>query len=597
MPPKGTKKKQTPTPPSTPTTPTKTKTPPKSKPTKQQQTRGKGQAPKAGPTPAAKPAAVKPKASPTTKRKTSGDNSQKNAIASEPRDQEIEDDGDDGDGDEGDGNEDDGDDQDVDDEEEHDEPKRDSKRRRRQVPASAPQTVVVHVNKNDDPKFSNDAAGDVLQLGQYLFDIFGEYDNPKERIVKAFEGASKNVFSSSLKTQHTYGAFVREVLKERASTTENFLRQYMHRMGRPVRNSLQYESDVDSLWTTVNKTVKTYEWLAGLCEVGMNPANDIKIEMLFASIPTHIEEQARLVSIRSTDPEVVKNSIKASLIAANNKDARSITRRWPSNNSGHQNDDSAAAMFDHNGDADDMHHNAAAMFQNNMGNGGPRALPNNYGQQQHPRGTQCYACGQDGHQAKQCPNRLPMQNQTYQGRQQAQRSTECYTCGQQGHQSRHCPNKRVQQQPAQQGRQQGGAFDSPTRQQRQPNPQQRTVPAHQYSAMPPTQALRPAQQQTSFGHTSDPMGPPPPRPPTTMAPVTFNAGNQQTPQQQAPAQQQDPRAIGTRPPRHCPRLGCNNEPHHLKDCPNYKGCDHCGDRGHLVQKCPKMNHLNSQGRR
>jgi hypothetical protein len=242
-----------------------------------------------------------------------------------------------------------------------------------------------------------------------------------------------------------------------------------------------------------------------------------------------------------------------------------------------------------------MHHNAAAMFQNNMGNGGPRALPNNYGQQQHPRGTQCYACGQDGHQAKQCPNRLPMQNQTYQGRQQAQRSTECYTCGQQGHQSRHCPNKRVQQQPAHQGRQQGGTFDSPTRQQRRPNPQQRTVPA-QYSAMPPPQTLRPAQQQTSFGNTSGPMGPPPPRPPTTMAPVTFNAGNQ-LPQQQAPAQQQDPRAIGTRPPRPCQRLGCNNEPHHLKDCPNYKGCDQCGDRGHLVTKCPRMNHLNSQGRR
>ena len=427
----------------------------------------------------------------------------------------------------------------------------------------------------------------MLQLGQYLFDIFGEHDTSKERVVKAFEGASKNVFSSSLKTQHTYGDFVREVLKERASNTGNFLRQYMRRMDTPQRNNLQYESDVDSLWTRVNKTVKTYEWLAELCGVGMNPANDIKIEMLFASIPIYIEEQARLVSIRSNDPEVVKNSIKAALIANNNRDARSNTRRWTSSNNGPQHNDSAAAMFDQHGD-NNMQHNAAAMLQNNMGNGGPWSPNNNHGRQHDPRSTKCYACGQDGHQAKQCPNKLSMQNQTNQGRQQGQRNTECYTCGQQGHQSRHCPNK---QHSAQHGQQQRGAFNSPTRH------QQGTATAPQYNAMPPPQALLPAQQQTSFGHTGGSMGPPTPRSPTTMTPVPFNAGNQQIPQQRVPAQQQDPRANGRRPPRSCQRPGCNNEQHHLRDCPNYKGCDHCGNRSHLTQKCPQLAHLNTQGTR
>lgn len=590
MPAKGTKKKQTKTPPTTPKTPTKPKQ------TKQQSTRGKGQSSKASPTPVAKPA-VKPKASPLANRK-SPRASKETKLITEPKD--LGDDRDDEGDDEGDDRDDDPDDE-GDDENTAEDP-RDTKRRRRQEPAPTPQTVVVHVNKNDEPKFSNDAAGDVLQLGQYLFDIFGEYDTSKERIVKAFEGASKNVFSSSLKTQPTYAAFVREVLIERAGKTDDFLRQYMRRMNNPQRTNLQYESDVDSLWTTVNKTVKTYEWLAGLCEVGMNPANDIKIEMLFASIPAHIEEGARLVSIRSHNPDIVKNAIKAALIDTNNKDARSHTRRWPSNNSGPQHNASAAALFDPHGDANNMHHNAAAMLQNNMGIGGSWNSTTSYGRQQHPRLTQCYACGQDGHQAKQCPNKLPMQNQTQQVRQQGPRSTECYTCGQQGHQSRYCPNKHVQQNPAQQGRHQGGAFNSPTRPQRQHNPQQHTATPPQYNAMPPPQALS-AQQQTPFGNNGGPMGPPLPRMSTPIAtttqPVTFSAANNQVSQQQVPAQQPGPRANGTtpRPPRACQRPGCNQHAHHLKDCPNYAGCDHCSDHGHLVQRCPKMTHLNLQGRR
>ena len=596
MPPKGKKKQQTPTPPPSPNTPTK---PTKTKPTKQSP-RGKGKAPKANPTPVSKPAAAKPKTRTPAKRKSPradsgrGNNLQKRIdTANEPQDQ-----GDDNEEDEDEEDESEGDDQEVDqDEEDNNENSRAPKRRRRQEPAPTPQTVVVHVNKHDEPKFSNDAAGDVLQLGQYLFDIFGEYENSKERIVKAFEGASKNVFSSSLKTQDTYSNFVKGVLQERASTTNNFLRQYMRQMASPQVHNIQYESAVDSLWTKVNKIVKTYEWLAELCEVGMNPANDIKIEMLFASIPRHIEEQARLVSIRSNDPEVVKNSIKAALNAANNKEARSNTRRWTPNNSGQQYTDEVAAMFDHRSHADNMHHNAAAMPQ-------PWNSTNNYGRPHDPRGTKCFACGQDGHQAKQCPNKFPMQNQTYQGRQQGQTNTACFACGQQGHQSRYCPNKRVQQNLAQQGRQQGGAYASPTQQRPHPNTQQHTAAAPPYNAMPPPQAIIPPPQQTPFGQAGGPMGPPPPVPmhPTTMQPVPFNAGNQQVSQQQPPPQPQDPRANESRPPRPCPRPGCNNDPHHLRDCPNYKGCEHCGNRRHLGHKCPNFAfpnfaHLNSQGTR
>jgi hypothetical protein len=196
----------------------------------------------------------------------------------------------------------------------------------------------------------------------------------------------------------------------------------------------------------------------------------------------------------------------------------------------------------------------------------------------------------------------PCKNQTQQVRQQGPRSTECYTCGQQGHQSRYCPNKHVQQNPAQQGRHQGRAFHSPTRPQRQHNPQQHTATPSQYNAMPPPQALS-AQQQTPFGNNGGPMGPQLPRMSTPIAtttqPVTFSAANNQVSQQQVPAQQPGPRANGTtpRPPRACQRPGCNQHAHHLKDCPNYAGCDHCSDHGHLVQRCPKMTHLNLQGRR
>ena len=87
-------------------------------------------------------------------------------------------------------------------------------------------------------------------------------------------------------------------------------------MSNPERRAIRYESDVDSLWTAINKTVDTYAWLAGLCNVGMHPAEDIKIDMLYGSVPYEIGRTSRIVANRSQDPVVVKNAIRVSLESA-----------------------------------------------------------------------------------------------------------------------------------------------------------------------------------------------------------------------------------------------------------------------------------------
>ena len=42
-----------------------------------------------------------------------------------------------------------------------------------------------------------------------------------------------------------------------------------------------------------------------------------------------------------------------------------------------------------------------------------------------------------------------------------------------------------------------------------------------------------------------------------------------------------------RQPRPCPRPACNGASHFLRDCPNYLGCERCGDKAHLQRQCRK----------
>ena len=181
---------------------------------------------------------------------------------------------------------------------------------------SEPRRITIVVSSNDDPKFSQDDARCVIKLASYLHDINGEHSTSETRIKSAIEEAARAVFSFTVKKQVKWGAFVRAVLSERAGSESDFLKQYLRKMSNPERRAIRYESDVESLWTAINKTVDTYAWLAGLCNVGMHPAEDIKIDMLYGSVPYEIGRTARIVANRSQDPVLVKNAIKVSLESA-----------------------------------------------------------------------------------------------------------------------------------------------------------------------------------------------------------------------------------------------------------------------------------------
>jgi hypothetical protein len=182
--------------------------------------------------------------------------------------------------------------------------------------AAEPRRITIVVSSNDDPKFPQDDARCEIKLASYLHDINEEHSTSATRIKSSIEGAVRGVFSSTVKTEVEWGAFVRAVLSERAGSESDFLKQYLRKMSNPERRAIRYESDVDSLWTAINKTVDTYAWLAGLCNVGMHPAEDIKIDMLYGSVPYEIGRTARIVANRSQDPVLVKNAIKVSLESA-----------------------------------------------------------------------------------------------------------------------------------------------------------------------------------------------------------------------------------------------------------------------------------------
>jgi hypothetical protein len=162
--------------------------------------------------------------------------------------------------------------------------------------AAEPRRITIVVSSNDDPKFPQDDARCEIKLASYLHDINEEHSTSATRIKSSIEGAVRGVFSSTVKTEVEWGAFVRAVLSERAGSESDFLKQYLRKMSNPERRAIRYESDVDSLWTAINKTVDTYAWLAGLCNVGMHPAEDIKIDMLYGSVPYEIYRTAPINS-------------------------------------------------------------------------------------------------------------------------------------------------------------------------------------------------------------------------------------------------------------------------------------------------------------
>jgi hypothetical protein len=388
----------------------------------------------------------------------------------------------------------------------------------------------------------------------YLHAIDLSNDDDSEKIEMAIQKAATGVFTSNVKKANDWKKFVAAAISEKGETGKNtFLSTLKRHILQPwpgkAKAVITKADDVEEIYQNINDIVDAYEWLAKLekKQVDASDVTEMKVEMLFASLEHEFSVRVRAMTPPKHDFSDLKYIVKKVLAVSNldknpkqDYDEEYQPQRW-----------------------------------NNTGTpmGALTANPESPHRQQN---VLCYNCNSYGHYSRDCPSkqRNPGKGSRQQGsygkgngkseqpreQRNEQWGTDHYNRskgtayawtadhnGSKGDRGGKGNNNR----PYTEKESRGGKGDAYTTQQWNP---------------------------TTFKQWPAPPSSPPPAP---LKHLVFQS------QQHRDTQQRE------RAPEQCPRQACNGGYHSLKNCPNYEGCDTCGEKTHKQSKCPK----NVQGSR
>jgi hypothetical protein len=410
---------------------------------------------------------------------------------------------------------------------------------------TAPRRTTTFVVQSDPtPKLTKLEAANPPKFAVYLHAIDLSNDDDSDKIEMAIQKAATGVFTSNAKKANTWPTFVAAAISEKGDTGKNtFLATLKRHITQPwpgkAKADITKSDDVEEIYQHINDIVDAYEWLAKLenKKVDATDVTDMKVEMLFASLEHEFSVRVRAMTPSLHDFSDLKFIVKK-VLAVSNLDK---TKKRD----------------------DDEGYQPQRWSNNGTPMGALTANPESPHRQQT---VQCYNCNTYGHYARDCPSKQHnlgkgSRQQGNYGKGNGKPEQARDHRNEQWGPDNYNHNRGTEWTTDRNGSKGGGKGNN-----------SRTY-TEKGSKGGKGDAYNPQQwNQNTLRHwPAPPQSPPPPN----MRPLTFQ------PQQNRDTQQHE------RGPEQCPRQACNGEYHSLRNCPNYPGCDTCGDKTHKQSKCPK----------
>jgi hypothetical protein len=418
--------------------------------------------------------------------------------------------------------------------------------------AAPKRTTTFVVQSDPTPKLTKLEAANPPKFAVYLHAIDLSNDEDSDKIEMAIQKAATGVFTSNAKKANTWPTFVAAVISEKGDTGKNtFLATLKRHIMQPwpgkAKADITKAADVEEIYQHINDIVDAYEWLAKLenKKVDASDVTDMKVEMLFASLEHEFSVHVRAMTPAQHDFSELKYIVKKVLAVSNL-------------------DKTKKRDYDEEYQPQRWNNNGTPM-------GALTANPESPHRQQN---VQCYNCNTYGHYARDCPSK--QHNPGKGSRQQG-------NYGKGNGKPEQARDHRHEQWGTDHYNHNKGTEWTIDRNGSKGDKGGKGNNTRTYTDKGSKGGKGDAYTPQQWNHNTLRHWPAPPSspPPPNMRPLTFQA------QQNRDTQQRERR------PEQCPREACNGAYHSLRNCPNYPGCDTCGEKTHKQLKCPK----NVQGSR